>query len=232
MGFSAHLSWGRGFQLCLLVFSSSPWPRERLFFFFQQKAVRRVCKLETGLFMVLLRAPAPGRAESTSPSSHPREDLASPSYIGSRVPEAWKVCVGASHLFKEAGISLSALAYSGQREERRTEVGQGRVWRVFSLGGKKKKNQLMNWHPGHSPAWKWSPPCRHTKGHQPPKQTLGELVYLPTCPPRRAVMPALLCFGEWTSARKNRESPRRMLFPRMAGRILERRGDSPSTLKP
>ena len=126
--------------------------------------------------MVLLRAPAPGRAESTSPSSHPREDLASPSYIGSGVPEAWKVCVGASHLFKEAGISLSALAYSGQREERRTEVAQGRVWRVFSLRGK-KKNQLMNWHPGHSPAWKWSPPCRHTKGHQPPKQTLGELVY-------------------------------------------------------
>lgn len=107
------------------------------FFFFQQKAVRRVYKLETGLFMVLLRALAPGRAEPTSPSSHPREDLASPSYIGSGVPEAWKVCVGASHLFKEAGISLSALAYSGQREERRTEVGQGRVWRVFSLGKKK-----------------------------------------------------------------------------------------------
>lgn len=126
--------------MCFLVFSSSPWPRERLFFFFQQKAVRRVCKLETGLFMVLLRAPAPGRAESTSPSSHPREDLASPSYIGSGVPEAWKVCVGASHLFKEAGISLSALAYSGQREERRTEVAQGRVWRVFSLRGKIKKS--------------------------------------------------------------------------------------------
>lgn len=108
------------------------------FFFFQQKAVRRVCKLETGLFMVLLRALALGRAEPTSPSSHPGEDLASPSYIGSGVPEAWKVCVGASHLFKEAGISLSALAYSGQREEKRTEVGQGRVWRVFSLGEKKK----------------------------------------------------------------------------------------------
>lgn len=87
--------------------------------------------------MVLLRAPAPGRAEPTSPSSHPREDLASPSCIGSGVPEAWKVCVGASHLFKEAGISLSALANSGQREERRTEVGQGRVWRMFSLGKKK-----------------------------------------------------------------------------------------------
>lgn len=90
--------------------------------------------------MVLLRALAPGRAEPTSPSSYPGEDLSSPSYIGSGVPEAWKVCVGASHLFKEAGISLSALAYSGQREEKRTEVGQGRVWRVF-LGEKKEMSQ-------------------------------------------------------------------------------------------
>ena len=134
--------------------------------------------------MVLLRAPAPGRAESTSPSSHPREDLASPSYIGSRVPEAWKVCVGASHLFKEAGISLSALAYSGQREERRTEVGQGRVWRVFSLGRKKKKSadELAS---RSQPSLEMVPSMSSHKGSPTPQTD-----------PRRASLPAYMSSQE------------------------------------
>lgn len=60
-----------------------------------------------------------------------------------------------------------------------------------------KKNEMMNWHLGHSLAWKWFPPCLHTKGHQPPKQTLGELVY-----------PAYM--SSWESSRASPSLLRRM----------------------
>lgn len=95
------------------------------------------------------------------------------------------------------------------------------------LGKETSADELV---PGSQTRLEMVPSMSSHRGSPIPKQTLSKLVYLPTCPPKRVVLPALL-FRKRTRVGRNSESWGGMLVPRMTGRILERVGDSSSTLK-